>query len=319
MAVMTSVTNSANLSTYYFRRLLGVLYHKLQLFPLGMKASLPKGEGKSVKWTRYSRLSAATSALSEGVVPAEGSITSQNISATVAQYGNFVKISDLLELTAIDPVLQSAMDILGKQASLTIDTLCRNELDDNLPNQFANSKSTLATTGSSDVMNSKEILKGVITLKKDIVGPHSGNDYVCVVHPASLGDIMNDTNVGSWVDLNKYIDPSSQRPFNGEAGKVFGCRIMESHNISSTSSGTLSSATVYSNLLLGEEPFGVVTLDGRSVQSFIKPQGSAGSLDPINQIATAGWKAVGFVAKYLGGSANGTADRGLRIRAGSAF
>lgn len=319
MATMTTSTNSANLHLYYSKKLLSVLYEQLQLFPLGMKTNLPKGEGKQVKWLRYSKLSAATTALTESVPPTETSLTSQNVTATVAQYGNFVKISDLLETTAIDPVVDSALEILAKQGSLTIDTLIRDELDSNLPNQFANSKANLAATGSSDVLTAKEILKAVITLRKNLVGPHTASDYVAVISPASSGDMQNDTNVGSWVDLNKYTDSNVSKAFNGEIGKVYGCRIMWSHNISSTTSGTLGSATVYSNLVLGEEPFGVVMLDGKSVQTFVKPVGSAGSLDPINQVGTVGWKSLGFVAKYLGGSSNGTADRGLRIRAGSSF
>lgn len=319
MSTMTTGTNSANLYLYYSKKLLTTLWETLQLFPLGMKTNLPRGFGTQVKWLRYSKLSAATTALTEGIPPTETNLTSQNVTATVSQYGNFVKISDLLETVAIDPVVESALDILGKQGALTIDTIIRNELDSNMPNQFANNKVSLATTGSGDVMTAKEVLKGVVTLKKNLVGPHSGNDYVCVVSSPSAGDIQNDTNIGSWVDLNKYIDPSKMRPFNGELGKVYSCRLLESQNISSTTVGTLAGATVYSNLLIGEECFGVVMLDAKSVQTFVKPVGSAGSLDPINQVGTVGWKALGFTAKYLGGVANGTADRGLRIRAGSAF
>lgn len=316
---MTTTTNAANLYLYYSKKLLTVLWETLQLFPLGMKTNLPKGFGTQVKWLRYSKLNAATTPLVEGVPPSDTNLTSQNVTATVSQYGNFVKISDLLETVAIDPIVDSALDLLGKQGALTLDTLIRNELDTNMPNQFANNKASLATTGSSDVMTAKEILKGVVTLKKNLVGPHTGNDYVAVISSPSIGDMQNDTNIGSWVDLQKYIDPGKMRPFNGELGKVYSCRLLESQNISSTTSGTLGGATVYSNLLIGEECFGVVMLDGRSVQTFVKPVGSAGSLDPLNQVGTVGWKALGFVAKYLGGVANGTADRGLRIRAGSAF
>lgn len=291
----------------------------LQLYPLGVKTSLPKGYGTQVKWVRYSRLNASTTPLTEGVPPTETNLVTTNVTATVSQYGDFVKITDLLDMTAIDDVVKGALERLGKQGALTIDTLCRDELDGSLPNQFCNNKTSLATTGVNDVFTAKEALKGVITLKKDLVGPHTGNDYIIVAHSAALGDMMNDTNIGSWVDLNKYIEPSKMRPFNGELGKVYGARVLESQNISSTTTGTLGGARVYSNLLLGSECFGVVNLDSEAVKTFVKPQGSAGSLDPLDQVGTVGWKALGFVAKYLGGTSAGTSDLGVRIRGGSAF
>lgn len=324
MSTMTTGNNAANLYLYYVKKLLKVFDQTLQMYDLGVKTPMPQGFGTQAKWLQYVRLNAATTPLVEGVPPTETTLTTLNVVATVLQYGEFVKISDLLELTAIDPVVNSALDRLGRQASLTIDTLILNELGGSLPNQFANGKASLATTGVGDVMTAKEILKGVVTLKKNLITPHTGNDYVCVVSSPSAGDIMNDTNIGSWVDLNKYIpERGTDRPFNGELGKVYGCRILESQNIQSTTTGTLNGATVYANILLGEEPFGVVLLDGKSVQTFVKPTGSAGSADPINQVGTVGWKSVGFAAKYFGGlSIPGgglTPDRGLQIRSGSAF
>ena len=319
MATNTTSTLTANLPSEYYRKvLLKVFDEMLQFQPLGEKSPLPKNAGKVTKWLIYSKLAAATSALTEGVAPTDTSLTTTNVSATISQYGGFTKISDLLEAVAIDPVVKSAMERMGKQAALTIDTLCRNELDNTLPNQFANGKANLAATGVNDVLTAKEFLKAVITMKKNSVGPHSGSDYIGIVHSANLGDLMNDTNIGSWVDLNKYIDPGAKRPFNGEAGKVYSTRILESQNISSTATGTLGSATVYSCPVIGEECFGVVSLDSKTIQTFVNPAGSAGALDPLSQVGTVGWKALGFVAKYLG-AVGGAADRGVRIRCGSGF
>ena len=319
MATNTTSTMSANLPSEYYRKvLLAVMDETLQFYPLGLKCPLPKNSGKVAKWLIYSKLSAATTALVEGVPPSDTALTTGNATATVAQYGSYTKISDLLEATAIDPVVKSAMERMGKQGALTIDTLCRNELTTNLPNQFANGKASLAATGANDVMTAKEFLKAAITMKKNSVGPHTGQDYIAVVHSANLGDIMNDTNIGSWVDLNKYIEPGAKRAFVGEAGKVYSVRILESQNVSSTTSGTLSSATVYACPVLGEEAFGVVSLDSKNISTFVKPAGSGGSLDPLDQVGTVGWKALGFVPKYLG-AVNSAPDRGVQIRAGSAY
>lgn len=165
---MTTGTNAANLYYYYSKKLLTTLYETLQLYPLGMKTTLPAGMGKQVKWLRYSKLNAATTALIESIPPSESNITSSNVTADISQYGAFVRISDLLETTAIDDVVESALTVLSKQGSLTFDTIIRTELDTFMPNQFANNKASLATVGSSDVLTAKEFLKAAITLKKEL-------------------------------------------------------------------------------------------------------------------------------------------------------
>lgn len=315
MATNTTSTLSANLpSEYYRKKLLTIFDETLQLYKLGEKMPLPKNSGKVVKWLSYVKLSANTTALTEGVVPSDTSLTTENITATVAQYGGYTKISDFLNDTAIDPVVESATERMARQGAITIDTLCRDELAANMQIQYANGKASLATTGSSDVVVAKELLKAAITLKKSAVLPKMGQDYVAVVHPACLGDIHNDTNIGGFNDITKYSDNTPL--MNGEIGKAYGVRVMLSHNIGSTASGTLGSATVYSNLILGDECLGVVDLGGDNVKLITNKAGSAGSLDPLNQIGTVAWKAQ-FVAKYLKNSSG--VHRGVVLKAGSGF
>lgn len=323
MANHTTSSLSANLYLYYVKTLLDTLGRIKVIENLSAKSvTIPKGFGVQAKWLRYDEFNVTTPStyqLVEGVVPSEATLATRNITATVQQYGTYVAMSDKLVYSAIDPILESAAERLGEHSGQLIEILCRNELEASLPNQFANGKANLAATGSSDVMTAKEILKGVITLQKASVPKHESGSYVAVVSPASKGDLQNDTAVGSWVDINKYVGDGREMIMNGEAGKVYGCKILMSDLISSTTTGTLGSATVYANLLLGKGAFGTVKLGKENVAFYTKDPSSGGTADPIEQISTVGYKVLGFVAKYLGGSSNGTSDRGVQIRAGSAF
>lgn len=324
MAINTSTSMSSNLHLYYSKILLDRLTKNLVLEKLGQKAlNIPKGLGKQAKWLRYDERHVSNPnlfLLSEGTVPTPVAITTRNVTATVQEYGNFAIITDVLNFTAIDPVLKNTMEVLSDEAAELVDTIIKLELEANLPSQFANGKPNLANTGVNDVMTAKEILKGVVTLKKASVKPHEMGTYVVVVHPASGGDIQNDTNIGSFVDINKYVDPNNIR--NTEQyrlGKVYGCEIWESENLSSTNVGTLAGATVFTNILLGKGAFGTVQLGANNIETFEKGPNTGGTSDPLEQISTAGYKLLGFVAKYLGGSGNGTSHRGVQIRAGSPF
>ena len=52
-------------------------------------------------------------------------------------------------------------------------------------------------------------------------------------------------------------------------------------------------------LIFGDKAYGVVDLDSRNVHTIVKPRGSAGTADPLNQVSTVGWKVNGFTAKLL--------------------
>lgn len=65
--------------------------------------------------------------------------------------------------------------------------------------------------------------------------------------------------------------------------------------------GASAGNTVYSTLIYGENAIGSIELggNGRNVETIIKPVGSSGAADPLNQRATIGWKVKGFCTVIL--------------------
>jgi hypothetical protein len=60
--------------------------------------------------------------------------------------------------------------------------------------------------------------------------------------------------------------------------------------------GGAAGIPVYSTLVYGKDAFGTIELggDGKNVETIIKPVGSSGALDPLNQRGTIAWKVKGF-------------------------
>lgn len=316
MAANTTTTLSANLWTYYNKRLLSRLEDTLRLYQFGDKRPFPKGTGKQITFLRYNNMEVSDAQeLTEGTPPTDTALSSVNVTAEVVQYGNYTKITDLISVVAIDPVLKSATDILSYNAALKMDTVIRNELDSIDSVQFANGKSALSDVSTSDVVTAKEFLKASANLKSNAVRPMSDGNYVAVVHPATAYDIMNDTAVGSWVDINKYTDRSMA--YKGEIGKLYNVRVVESQNMSATSTGTSGGASVFNTLVMGEECFAISELSGQTLKMFIKQLGSAGTADPLDQLSTAGYKMT-FAVKYLGGEDALDTDRLIIIKGGTA-
>lgn len=314
MANSTTVSNAANLHLYYEKKLLSTLEPRLVLQPLGKKQKLPKGLGTQVKWLRYAAISESTTPITEGTAPSEIGFTTSNVTASVLQYGQFAKISDLLSDVAIDPVLSNLSERFGIAAAKTIEQLIVIELDAQSSTQFVGAASSNATTSIGMVLNHKELVEAMIRQKAAFIGPHESGSYVAVLHPNAEYDIMTDVQAGSMLDLRKYTDP--KQVLNGEIGKMYGMRFLVSDKMSIyAGAGATGNDVINAAYVIGEEAFGVVELDGSSVKMINKKHGSGGTSDPLDQIATVGYKIHGFAAKYL----DNASKRVIKIRAASSL
>ena len=83
----------------------------------------PKNKGQTVKFRRPVPFAKATTALTEGVTPASQKIAYQDVSVTMAQYGAWTEITDVIADTHEDPVLQDVTMLLGEQAAETFEAL----------------------------------------------------------------------------------------------------------------------------------------------------------------------------------------------------
>lgn len=317
MSMSTTSSNSANLHVYYVKKALDVLQPKLVLYPLGKKTALPEGTGKQVKWLRYTRISSDTNALSEGITPQETSFTTQNITATISQYGNYAKVSDLLDMTAIDPVVDELMGLFGEAAAETIEDLIVSELDTNAAIQRPNGRGSDNAILSGDVPTMKAFLRAMMTHKANKVGAHESGSFQVVLHSAHAYDLLAEQNVGGWLDLSQYSLADKQQTLNAEIGKAYGMRFQVSDKM--TSADNSGSVSVKKSYIIGQQAFGVVNLDGKNFELIMKDRKSGGVANPLELFSTVGYKIQGFVPKYLGGSGNGTADRVIQLRAASSL
>jgi N4-gp56 family major capsid protein len=136
----------------------------------------------------------------------------------------------------------------------------------------ANSKLTV-----DDVMKAARFLKTQNAPKID-------GAYVAIIHPDVAYDLMRDEE---WIDAHKYS--ASSNLFDGEIGKIGGVRFVESSE-AKIFKGT--DVNVYSTLVLGANAYGVTEVEGGGLKNIVKQLGSGGTADPLNQRATAGWKAI---------------------------
>lgn len=296
MATQTTATGglAPTIQTYYDKKLLARLIAMFVHVQFGQKRPIPRNGGKTIDFRKMSSLTAATTPLTEGVTPAGNGVTMTNVTATPSQYGDFIEFSDVLDMVAIDPVIDEATDVLGEQAADTLDQLCRDVLSAGTNVQYAAGRVSRVTVAAGDNLTVAEIRKAVRTLKRFNAKPLDGGDFVAIVEPGATYDLQGDTK---WEAASQYA--GSKQIFSGEIGKLYGVRFIETSNAKKFAGAGAAGIDVYSTLILGKDAFGVVDISGSgAVQTIVKPLGSAGSADPINQRSTVGWKVM-FTTKIL--------------------
>lgn len=106
---------SAEMKTYYEKRLLDQAEPLLVHDQFGDKYPIPANNGKTIEFRKYESLPKATEPLTEGVTPNAQALTVTPMTATVKQYGGWAAITDVLQLTAIDNNITQATKVLASQ------------------------------------------------------------------------------------------------------------------------------------------------------------------------------------------------------------
>lgn len=273
--------------TFYNRTLLKRMLPYLVFCRYGQKKPLPKNEGDTISFRRVESLAPATTPLTEGVTPDGSKIQITEVRATVQQYGDFVEVTDKLDLVGIDPVITETSEILGEQAGLTIDNVVRDVVCAGTTVQYIGNKTGTAALTASDKISYAEIKKAVKTLKNNNVRPLEDGSYVGLIDPDTESDITDDP---MWVDVSKYN--GGTKIMDGEIGKLAGVRfVVTTETLIKKGASDLP---VHCTMIIGDGAYGVTDVEGSTNKPkiIVKPFGSSGTEDPLNQRQTQGWKAL---------------------------
>lgn len=300
----TTDAMTATMKTFYDTELLENAREKLIFQQLGRKQSLPSRHGKVVEWRKWNTLPEAEK-LQEAVIPEGKRLGMTSITVAIDQYGEYVSVSDQLELHAVDDVILGATEELGAAAGKTFDKLVRGVLTAGTNVLFADvvdedGKVVSTPTDREGVVASVAgannayftpdmINKAVTVLKKANAPTYSGGKYMGVIHPSCTYDLRSHKD---WIDVHKYS--ATGEIFNGEIGELHGVRFVET-----TMAPVIKDdddPAIYQTMIFGRDAFGVVDPQGAGMETIIKGKGEVGG--PLNQFSTIGTK-FSMAAKVL--------------------
>lgn len=314
--VTTGAGAGANLvRAYYDRVLLERVKQMTRYYQFGEKRPLPLNEGNQITWNRKRALDIGFT-LSQGTPTSTGyTLSTTQLTATISQYGAFVPISDLLQLTAITDVGKYATEELADQAARTIDRVIANEIINHASAAgdsghylfktstevtdywgMTSAAGTVTTVSATNVMATSDIRRCAFILRQLGVEPYDGRNYIAIMNTETSEDIAGDS---TWINFHQYTMKGIDNLYNGEIGMVYGVRVVETNygpsKLGSTAGGT-ASTVAYGTTVFGKGFYGVTELDG-GIKTY-GPITGASKSDPLDQTTLYGWKS-NFATRVL--------------------
>lgn len=267
-------------------------YHK----QLAQSRPMPRNAGDTINFRKIVKLNTALTPLTEGVTPSSDTASITAISATTRQYGSFMEFSDVVDFQQVDPILKEYTLEQANQANETLDVLTRDELAAGSNVYYANSRTSRVTLAAGDIPTLKDFRKIVLGMKKNFVSPAMNGKFVAIITPEIAFDLMNDAD---FIKIMQY-GMTNKPMMDNEIGTAFGITFVEQVNAKTFAGAGAAGANVHTAIVLGNQAYGTVNISGEGdVKTIVKPLGSSGTADPLNQRQTISWKVNAFVAKRL--------------------
>jgi len=310
LANLNQTTLASAVKTQYESRLLTRALPRLIHGRFGMSARINKFGAYELR--RYGSLPLISTPLTEGTTPAEQPAVSLTlITITPLFYGSWIGHTDELEMTVFDPLISEMSAILGEQAGMSLDVILRNDLTNGATKDYSGDQAARANLQAPQHnITYADFVKQVAELESAGALPVDGEDFVAIMHPHTWASLMTDP-----IFVNMFVQESGEgNPMrSGYVGRILRTKVYVSSNAREYVDGGAGGSDVYSMLFIGRDAYGYVGIAGttpnlladsqgpngrpqtgqtlRPVEIIVKPLGSAGADDPLNQRATVGWKA----------------------------
>ena len=289
----TSTQLAPGMQTYYNRELLRTFEPKLIHDQWAEEYPLPPNNGTVTNLRKLIPVDAKVDPLDEGN-PGDGKMISEvEVTMSVNQYGDYARMTDKLLMHHMDVNIARITKLLGDAGARAVDALCREELNKTTNVIYANGKTSRTALTANDKLTTKELRKAVKALKKAQAQTFDGW-YIAIVGPDTIYDLQDDE---TFVAVAKYQD--KEKIYTGEVGRLYGVRLIETTEAKIFTGAGNGGADIASTVVLGRYAYGKISMKGNKPRIIVKPAGSAGTNDPLDQISTVGWKLDGYGVKAL--------------------
>ncbi|MCI4437726.1 MAG: N4-gp56 family major capsid protein [Ignisphaera sp.] len=283
----------------------------------GQQRFVPSGTGARQTYVyRWKNLPVATTPLTEGITPGGNTVQREKIQMRVTQFGSYMEYTDQLDLFDVMNIKTEFLDLQNRQSARTLDIIVRSGIIGGTNVIFANSAANRAAiiaaakvSVNTGLPKEGDYARAALRLRKakaekyapmlsangNISTQGARSAYLCIIDPNRTDDLRYARNADgtlfypNFLSIEQYPNQSAAEEY--EVGRMGDLKFIESDE--AAVDATDAAYPVYLDIVIGKNAYANVTVSGKGgIQTIIKPIGSAGASDPLDQRGTIGWKAM---------------------------
>ena len=272
----------------------------------GTPRDIPNNSSNVIKFNKVLKLSTLEdSPLSEGVTPVEQQAQMVRLSKAIDQYGGFMTCTDRLQNESINGLTAEFNEIISEQGGETMNKVTRDDLYGSTNIRYAGAAvsrdaitSSTMPFGDFDFMFQAFKLEHVKVPRNATGGSENvgtlpqRRQYPCIFPVESQGliEALDDSLGSVYVSAERYMTQKSLWPDEEGSFKHFAFITNTECKVVSNAAATPQDIAL--GLVFGKGAYHTTKVGSGDVQIYIKPLGSGGTNDPLDQRSTIGWKAL---------------------------
>lgn len=281
-------------TVYYDRTALDTLQSNLFFYPACELKTMPDMSGVAMQIFNYLKMSANTTAVTEGTPQAGQTLTQQTKTINLSNYADYVSFSNKVVLTAISDTVAEGAALLGYRGALSVDNITMVAFD------TAANGDAVANIDVNDgsYMTAALARKCGWQLRSKDVKPKKNGLFFGIIGSLGAYDMINDSSAGGTLDLQKYADttaPNNQAlvGIQGQRiGNIGGTEWYESNAVTSIANWQSTSHTAYCNYTIGWQAMiasslGRTNLNQKNFSVTVRRYDQGNSIDVAGLIAAA--------------------------------
>lgn len=256
-------------------------------------------KGSSVTFFSQSDMAAATTPLTEDVDVTAVALANTSVTVTPLEYGNATVLTAKLMATSLMDVDTAAINVLGYNAGVSIDTVAQSTWQAGTNVRYAAGDDTASppvsrvtvdygAAGSRNTLRAHDLRRAFAELSGANV-PTFGGRYVALIHPDVAFDLKSETGEAGWRAPEVYSNRTGGIA-NGEIGEFEGFRVIVSPRAPLFANGGVGSLIdVYRSLFWGREAIASAHYNGGGYGA--EPVSIRGPItDSLRRFAPLGWR-----------------------------
>lgn len=308
MARTTYGDISQRTAAWVAKEMLSHADHMVVLSKYGLSKPIPKNTADNVKFRRPVPFTISTTPVAEGITPSPQTMSYEDVSCSLLQYGASVMITDKVADMNEDPVLKDAAMLCGEQAGETLEMLVYGVVKAGTNVFYSTGTARTSVDAAMSLNLQRAVTRSLKANRAKKISQRLASSPNYNTEPVDAAffafghtDLEADLRgLTGWVPIEKY---AQMKPEPFEVGKLEDVRyILAPHFAPYQAGGVAVGVTgmiadddtnidVYPIIFIAKEAFATVTLKGASgIAPTVIQASTIDKSDPLGQRGYVSWK-----------------------------